>query len=239
MQKITTVIKASWQIWKQAKLAFSGLGVLAIALSVLQIYVQEGMKTFNANGGVFPVGYILVAVLALLVPTINVTTNALGAWVMDRRTGDNAAGLSKMSYIIKKLGAHRAQKTIAFFFFFQLCVALNYLFVNHSESIVIGVTAFIVTGLELFLIPLSVYGEDTTWLQALALSPKILVKEWLTILLLWILATITVIASMITFGAALIIAIPVYEITILVISSEYCDQSTATPEKNTYAMRSR
>lgn len=223
MQNIKTVIKTSWGTWKQAKLGFSIIAVLQIAASVLQIYIQEGMRNFNANGGTFQLGYLLIILFALLVPATNVATNALAVWVFDRDTHPEKPAEPKLQAILHKMGDHGVQKTIAFFFIFQTIIALDYLVIGTSGTIAVSLATFVVTALELFLIPLTVAGE-MTWINALKLSPKILVREWLPILILWVLSIVTVVLSAVTFGILLIVAVPIYEIALLVIARQYADQ---------------
>ncbi|MDD2750503.1 MULTISPECIES: hypothetical protein [Acidithiobacillus] len=223
MQNIKTVIKTSWGTWKQAKLGFSIIAVLQIAASVLQIYIQEGMRNFNANGGTFQLGYLLIILFALLVPATNVATNALAVWVFDRDTHPEKPAEPKLQAILHKMGDHGVQKTIAFFFIFQTIIALDYLVIGTSGTIAVSLATFVVTALELFLIPLAVAGE-MTWVTALKLSPKILVREWLPILILWVLSIVTVVLSAVTFGILLIVAVPIYEIALLVIARQYADQ---------------
>jgi len=227
MQNIKTVIKTSWSTWKQAKLGFSIIAVLQIAASILQIYIQEGMRNFTANGGTFQMGYLLIILFALLVPATNVATNALAVWVFDRETHPEKPAEPKLQAILHKMGDHGVQKTIAFFFLFQTVIAMDYLVIGTSGTIAVSLSTFIVTALELFLIPLAVAGE-MTWINALKLSPKILVREWLPILILWVLSIVTVVLSAVTFGILLIVAVPIYEIALLVIAREYADQKSPT-----------
>ncbi|WP_140390996.1 hypothetical protein [Acidithiobacillus thiooxidans] len=184
------------------------------------------MRNFTANGGTFQMGYLLIILFAILVPITNAATNALGVWVFDRERHQGKLAESRIQAVLHKLGDHTVQKTIAFFFIFQVIIAMDYLVIGTPGIIAINIVTFIVTALEVFLIPLSVIG-GMTWTNAIKLSPKILAREWLPILILWVLSIVTVILSAVTFGLLLIVAVPVYEIAILVIARNHSDKANS------------
>ena len=219
--RITELLKASFNTWKQAPWIFLIIGAVQVAAAILQIYSQNSMRNSMAAGLHFWPGYILIVVEYLMVMLATVSAVCVANTALRSRDGAKITGAQSMDAIGTALRKPPVQAAVGLLLALQMIIAFSFLATSNANvTMGINIAVFLITMLEAFLVQIVVIS-DTTWLEALKKSPVILCREWALLLQLWIVAIFMVLFSIVTFGILMFFAGPIYEIALTKIAWEH------------------
>lgn len=219
--RITELLKASFNTWKQAPWIFLIIGAIQVMAAILQIYSQNSMRNATAAGLHYWPGYILIVVEYLMVMLATVSAVSVANLVLRAKGGERITGAQSMEAISTDLRNRPVQAAVGFLLALQTIIAFSFLATSNADvTIAINIIVFLITMLEAFLVQIVVIS-DATWLEALKKSPVILCREWALLLQLWIVAIFMVLLSIVTFGILMFFAGPIYEIALTKIAWEH------------------